>query len=73
MLIADGADVEYVRGQLGHADAAITLRVYTHAFGKAKASAKSREAMGKRLGNIVETPSLGNESEAVAAQVVEIR
>ena len=34
MLIADGADVEYVRGQLGHADAAITLRVYTHAFGR---------------------------------------
>lgn len=73
MLIADGADVEYVSGQLGHADSAITLKVYTHSFNRAKAAAQSRKAMGARLGNIVETPARTNESEPSPAKVVHLR
>jgi hypothetical protein len=72
-LIADGADVEYVSGQLGHADSAITLRAYTHSFNRAKAADRSRKAMGARLGNIVETPARPNESEPSPAKVVHLR
>ena len=45
--------MEYVLGQLAHADPAITLRVYTHPFNRAKAAAQSRKAMGARLGNVM--------------------
>ena len=43
MLIAAGADVVFVARQLGHANPAITLRVYAHLFdeqGQAKQSGK---------------------------------
>jgi hypothetical protein len=73
MLIADGADVEYVSNQLGHADSAITIRVYTHSFNRAKAAAQSRKTMGARLGNIVETPARPDESEPSPAKVVQLR
>jgi integrase len=49
MLIREGADVVFVARQLGHANPAITLRVYAHLFDSEAQSARMREALETRL------------------------
>lgn len=44
-LIAQGWDIQEVSSRLGHADTAITLRIYTHEFEKAKRSADRRDRL----------------------------
>jgi integrase len=45
--IAQGHDVRTVAGRLGHANPAVTLRVYAHAFGAAD------QALATGLGDIL--------------------
>jgi hypothetical protein len=52
MLIHEGADVVFVARQLGHANSAITLRVYAHLF--------HSEAQGKRMRDALEARFGGN-------------
>lgn len=44
-LIAQGWDIEEVSARLGHADTAITMRTYTHAFDQAKRSEERRSRL----------------------------
>ncbi len=46
-LIAQGWDIEEVSARLGHADTAITQRVYVHEFDRAKRSTDRRARLGK--------------------------
>jgi integrase len=39
--------------QLGHADAATTLRTYAHLFEKARHAAELREGLGERFGHLL--------------------
>jgi integrase len=50
VLIREGADVVFVARQLGHANPAITLRVYAHLFDSEAQSAKMRDALEARFG-----------------------
>ena len=50
MLIREGADVVFVARQLGHANPAITLRVYAHLFDSEAQAARMREALEARFG-----------------------
>jgi integrase len=58
MLIAAGADVVFVARQLGHANPAITLRVYAHLFDSEAQGTRMRDALEARFGGGVHvTPS----------------
>jgi integrase len=50
MLIAAGADVVFVARQLGHANPAITLRVYAHLFDSEAQGTRMRDALKARFG-----------------------
>lgn len=50
MLIREGADVVFVSRQLGHANPAITLRVYAHLFDSEAQAKRMREALEARFG-----------------------
>ena len=50
LLIAEGLNVVYVSHQLGHADPAITLRVYAHLFDAAEHAQRATEALEARFG-----------------------
>ncbi len=50
MLIREGADVVFVARQLGHANPAITLRVYAHLFDSEAQAKRMREALESRFG-----------------------
>jgi integrase len=50
MLIHEGADVVFVARQLGHANPAITLRVYAHLFDSEAQGKRMREALEARFG-----------------------
>ncbi len=52
--------------QLGHANAAITLRVYAKLFGRAEHATRSRARQEAAFGNLLET-ARGNERETEAA------
>ncbi len=45
LLIANGLDVVFVARQLGHANPAVTLSVYAHAFGRANHAEAAMEAL----------------------------
>lgn len=49
MLIREGADVVFVSRQLGHANPAITLRVYAHLFDSEAQATRMREALEARF------------------------
>lgn len=50
LLIAQGANVEFVRSQLGHKDATVTLRVYAHLFGAQEHADKTRQLLEDGFG-----------------------
>ncbi len=52
-----GADVETGSRQLGHADAATTLRTYSHEFAKARNAEKLRNDLGERVGSLLGSAS----------------
>ena len=73
MLIAAGADVVFVARQLGHANPAITLRVYAHLFDEQGQAKLVREALEARFGgNAVVTTDAerGGETGTVQAENV---
>jgi hypothetical protein len=55
LLIAQGADVVFVSGQIGHADAGFTLRVYAHLFEQAQHAETTRQLLEAEFGNALET------------------
>jgi hypothetical protein len=77
MLIAAGADVVLVARQLGHANPAITLRVYAHLFDSEAQSARMRDALEARFGGNAVVTSDGKEGEdtgtVTATNVVSMR
>ena len=54
LLIAQGAPVTFVSAQLGHADPAITLKVYSHLWGAAEHADRARAALEAALGKSLE-------------------
>jgi hypothetical protein len=50
MLIREGADVVFVSRQLGHANRAITLRIYAHLFDAEAQARRMRDALEARFG-----------------------
>jgi integrase len=50
MLIREGADVVFVARQLGHANPAMTLRVYAHLFDSEAQATRMRDALEARFG-----------------------
>ncbi len=69
MLVAEGLDVVFVSRQLGHADAAITLRVYAKLFDRARHADAARAAMEARYGSVLEAVTLSEESLSVPVEV----
>jgi integrase len=63
MLIAAGADVVFVARQLGHANPAITLRVYAHLFDSEAQGTRMRDALEARFGGNAVVTSDGKEGE----------
>ena len=68
LLIAEGLNVVFVSRQLGHADPAITLRVYAHLFDQAEHAERARDALEAGFGKLVES-SAGNSWVRDAAAV----
>ena len=54
LLIAGGGNVVFVSRQLGHADAAITLRVYAHLFDRAEHAQRTRDALEASFGTMLD-------------------
>ena len=77
MLIAAGADVVFVARQLGHANPAITLRVYAHLVDSEAQGTRMRDALEARFGgNAVVTgdrESGGDTGTVPSANVVSMR
>jgi hypothetical protein len=61
MLIAAGADVDFGARQLGHANPAITLRVYAHLFDSEAQETRMRDALEARFGGNAVVTSEGKE------------
>jgi hypothetical protein len=57
LLITQGPDVVFVSRQLGHADPAITLRVYADEFAKRDHAARTRALLDAAVGTSLETNS----------------
>ena len=55
-LIAQGWDIEEVSARLGHANVAVTQRVYAHAFDAARRSGQRRSRLATLYGSSVEAP-----------------
>ena len=53
LLIAQGRDPVFVSRQLGHANPAITLRVYAHLFDAARHAREARMALDSEFGNLL--------------------
>jgi integrase len=51
LLIAQGRDVVFVSGQLGHATPTITLSIYSHLFDQARHADAARDALERDFGN----------------------
>lgn len=68
LLIAEGLNVVFVSRQLGHADPAITLRVYAHLFDQAEHAQRARDALEAGFGKLMES-SAGNSWVRDAAAV----
>jgi integrase len=58
ILIREGADVVFVARQLGHANPAITLRVYAHLFDSENQGNRMREALEVRFGGTPQATAL---------------
>lgn len=56
ILIAQGEDAVYVPEQLGHADAAITFRVYAHLFDRAERRQRAAERLDASPGRLLAGP-----------------
>jgi integrase len=66
LLIAQGANVVYVSRQLGHADPAITLKVYAHLFDAHEQADRARDLLEAAVGNLIGT----EEAETPKATIV---
>jgi integrase len=64
LLIAQGADVVHVSRQLGHADPAITLRVYADEFAAANHAERTRALLDAAVGNALETTGGGRSQQS---------
>lgn len=80
LLIAEGLDVVYVSRQLGHADPAITLKVYAKLFDRVRHAEKAKAALEARYGGLLErameTTDGDQRRQAVAAaggEIVQLR
>jgi integrase len=69
LLIAQGADVVFVSRQLGHADPAITLRVYADEFAKRDHAERTRALLDAAVGTSLET--IGGEPRQIAPTATE--
>ena len=67
LLIAEGTNVVFVSGQLGHASPDITLKVYAHLFDRAAHAERARSALEDGYGKLLE--SSGGERRRLAAVV----
>lgn len=54
LLIAEGFDVTFVSRQLGHANPAITLRIYARLFDGERHAADARARLDTRFGNVLD-------------------
>lgn len=62
ILIAQGRDPVFVSGQLGHANPAITLKVYAHLFDAARHAQEAREQLEAEYGALVRSPGARGEA-----------
>jgi integrase len=53
IMIGQGHDVVFVSRQLGHANAAITLRIYAHLFDQQSKADEARAALEERFGSLL--------------------
>jgi integrase len=53
ILIAQGRDPVFVSRQLGHANPAITLKVYAHLFDAARHAQEAREQLEAEYGSLI--------------------
>jgi integrase len=58
MMIELGADIVFLSNQLGHANPAITLGIYSHLIRLETHAERSRQLLEKRGGNVLETSGL---------------
>lgn len=58
LLIAEGLNVKFVSGQLGHASPDITLRVYAHQFDQAEHASRASKALEKSYGAMLDVNTL---------------
>ena len=69
-LIAQGWDIEEVSARLGHADTAITQKIYVHAFDHARRSEDRRRRLGELYGRggHLEAPARGADARTRVCQ-----
>jgi integrase len=68
MLIREGADVVFVARQLGHANPAITLRVYAHLFDSEAQAKRMRDSLEARFGGNAVVTSEGESPEKTGTE-----
>lgn len=56
LLISEGVDIVFISRQLGHANPAVTLKVYAHLFARAKHAAAARSALEAGYAAITHPP-----------------
>lgn len=71
LLIAQGEDVGWVAGQLGHTDPTTTLRTYQHLFDAVRHAAESSARMEAAYGNFLENSGGNGRQDGPALRVVE--
>jgi integrase len=54
LLIAEGANIVYVSRQLGHGSSDITLRCYSHLFDRAEHAQRTRDALERSFGELLD-------------------
>ena len=57
LLIAQGLDIVFISRQLGHANPATTLRIYTHLLDQAKHAARMRTELSAEFGRLIVAPA----------------
>jgi integrase len=67
-LIAAGEDVVQVSRQLGHADPAVTLKVYAHEFARGRHAEQTRARLDAAFGNALETTAGDRQRTSGAAE-----
>jgi hypothetical protein len=71
MLIAQGLDPAQVCSQMGHANPAITLRIYTHLFDRGNSREKIRAAVGRAIGKSLASTDQNEPENAASPEVGE--